>query len=84
MLQIGPTHRLIIALMMEVPSTSETSVSFHQTTRRNIPEDSNLQEKLKELHSVAPVTQETTFRHHARKLCILINSENWNELGGRI
>jgi hypothetical protein len=25
-------------------STSETPVSFHQTTRRNIPEDSHLQE----------------------------------------
>jgi hypothetical protein len=33
----------IIALMMEATSTSETSVSFHQTTRRNNPEDSNLQ-----------------------------------------
>jgi hypothetical protein len=28
-----------IALMMEAVSTSETSVSFYQTTRRNIPED---------------------------------------------
>jgi hypothetical protein len=27
-----------IALMMEVASTSETSVNFYQTTRRNIPE----------------------------------------------
>jgi hypothetical protein len=32
----------IIALMMEAASPSETSVSFHQTTRRNIPEDSHL------------------------------------------
>jgi hypothetical protein len=28
------------ALMMEVVSTSETSVNFYQTTPRNIPEDS--------------------------------------------
>jgi hypothetical protein len=28
-----------IALMMEAVSTSESSVSFYQTTRRNIPED---------------------------------------------
>jgi hypothetical protein len=28
---------------METVSTSETSVSFYQTTRRNIPEDSHLQ-----------------------------------------
>jgi hypothetical protein len=27
------------ALMMEAVSTSETSVSFYETTRRNIPED---------------------------------------------
>jgi hypothetical protein len=29
----------LIALMMEAVSTSETSVSIYQTTRRNIPED---------------------------------------------
>jgi hypothetical protein len=45
------------AVMMEAASTSETSVNFYQTTRRNIPEDSHLharrREKLKshiELH----------------------------------
>jgi hypothetical protein len=32
---------LAIALMMEAASTSETSVNFSQTTRRNIPEDSH-------------------------------------------
>jgi hypothetical protein len=31
-----------IALMMEAVNTSETSVNFYQTTRRNIPEDSHL------------------------------------------
>jgi hypothetical protein len=31
-----------IALMMEAVRTSETSVSFYQTARRNIPEDSHL------------------------------------------
>jgi hypothetical protein len=30
---------LLIALMMEAAGTSETSVNFYQTTRRNIPED---------------------------------------------
>jgi hypothetical protein len=30
---------LLIALMMEAASTSETSVNFYQTTRRNNPED---------------------------------------------
>jgi hypothetical protein len=33
---------LLIALMMEASSTSETSVNFYQTTRSNIPEDSHL------------------------------------------
>jgi hypothetical protein len=32
----------LIALMMEAASTSETSVNFYQTTRRNIPEDTHL------------------------------------------
>jgi hypothetical protein len=31
-------HPSIIALMMEAARTSETSVNFYQTTRRNIPE----------------------------------------------
>jgi hypothetical protein len=39
--------RNIIALMMEAASTSETSVNFYQTARRNIPEDSHLQEEQK-------------------------------------
>jgi hypothetical protein len=32
----------LIALMMEAASTSEMSVNFYQTTRRNNPEDSHL------------------------------------------
>jgi hypothetical protein len=31
----------MIALMMKEASTSETSVNFYQTTRRNNPEDSH-------------------------------------------
>jgi hypothetical protein len=34
---------MIIALMMEAVRTSEMSVSFNVTTRRYIPEDSELQ-----------------------------------------
>jgi hypothetical protein len=34
---------IIRAVMMEAASTSEMSVSFHQTTWCNIPEDSHLQ-----------------------------------------
>jgi hypothetical protein len=33
------TASIIIALMIEAVSTSETSVNFYQTTQRNIPED---------------------------------------------
>jgi hypothetical protein len=34
--------RIMIALTMEAVSTSETSVSFYQTIRRNVPEDVHL------------------------------------------
>jgi hypothetical protein len=34
----------LVALMMDAVSTSETSINFYQTTRRNIPEDRYLQE----------------------------------------
>jgi hypothetical protein len=33
---------ILIALMMEEVSTSETSVNFYETTRRNIPEGCRL------------------------------------------
>jgi hypothetical protein len=33
----------LMALTLEAPSTSETSVNSYRTTRRNIPEDSHLQ-----------------------------------------
>jgi hypothetical protein len=44
---LGPLYLLastgrIIALMMEVASTSETPAKFYQTTRRNNPEESHL------------------------------------------
>jgi hypothetical protein len=37
------TDRMIIALIMEAASTSETSVNFYQNTRRYNPDDSHLQ-----------------------------------------
>jgi hypothetical protein len=37
----------VIALMMEVASTSETSVNFYQTTRRYNPEDSHIRISIK-------------------------------------
>jgi hypothetical protein len=36
------TASIIIALMMEVVRTSETSVHFNETTRRYIPESTKL------------------------------------------
>jgi hypothetical protein len=38
LLLLSPSR--VIALMMEAEITSETSVNFYQTTRRNNPEDS--------------------------------------------
>jgi hypothetical protein len=40
--------RAMIALMMEATSTSEISVNFYQTTRRNNPEDSHLRTRRRE------------------------------------
>jgi hypothetical protein len=40
--------RALIALMMEAASTSETSVDFFHTTRRNDPEDSHLHTRRRE------------------------------------
>jgi hypothetical protein len=37
-----------IALMMEAASTSETSVNFYRTTRRNNPGDSHLHTRSRE------------------------------------
>jgi hypothetical protein len=39
---------VLIALIMEAASTSETSVNFYQTTRRNNPEDSHLHTRRRE------------------------------------
>jgi hypothetical protein len=39
---------IIIALMIEAASTSEMSVNFYQTTRRNNPQDSHLYTRRRE------------------------------------
>jgi hypothetical protein len=39
---VGPYNLVLIALMMEAVSTSETLVNFYQSTRRYNPEDSHL------------------------------------------
>jgi hypothetical protein len=39
---------VMIALMVEAENTSETSVNFYQTTRRNNPEDSHIHVRRRE------------------------------------
>jgi hypothetical protein len=39
---------IIIALVIAAASTSETSANFHQTARRNNPEDSHLLDRRRE------------------------------------
>jgi hypothetical protein len=41
-------HGILIALIMEAVSSSETSVNFCHTARRNIPEDSHLHTRRRE------------------------------------
>jgi hypothetical protein len=41
-------HQGMIALMIQATSTSETSVSFYQTTLRNNPEDIHLRVRRKQ------------------------------------
>jgi hypothetical protein len=52
----------LIALMMEAASTSETSVHFYHTTRRNIPEDIQLHTRRRENLKSHPITA----KNHAR------------------
>jgi hypothetical protein len=55
-----PLSKNDCSLMMEAVNTSETSVTFYKSTRRNVPEDSrlhtrrreNLKSHLKEITSV--------------------------------
>jgi hypothetical protein len=41
-IQQGKNDESVIVLMTETVSTSETSVTVYRTTRRNIPEDTDL------------------------------------------
>jgi hypothetical protein len=41
---IAPCSLVEVDLMMEAVITSETSVNFYETTRRNIPQDCHLHE----------------------------------------
>jgi hypothetical protein len=51
---LPPSSRRLIALMMEA-STSETSVNFYQTTRRNISEVRHLHTRRRENPKSHPV-----------------------------
>jgi hypothetical protein len=57
--------------MMEAISTSESSVSFYQTTRRNIPEDSHLHTRRHEnlkCHLYDYVVQYLYFDHLCQRM----------------
>jgi hypothetical protein len=53
--------------MMEAASTSETSVNFYQTTRRNIPEDSHFRvffsSQVLEVYPGRAVTAQTSLHY---------------------
>jgi hypothetical protein len=76
---------MIIVLMMEAGSTSETSVNFYQTTLRNIPEDSHpalFVNAYKHGHSRAPWSnwsQPGLSRTNFRNVVVFITSKRWRK-----
>jgi hypothetical protein len=46
---------------MEAASTSETSVNFYQTPRRNNPDDSHLQDSIVYDYGLYPCTEGTNY-----------------------
>jgi hypothetical protein len=62
---------LLIALMMETASSSETSVNWYQTTRRNNPEDSHL---LYNIHCLLHTVHILSFTHLNLNVCNDISS----------
>jgi hypothetical protein len=54
-------------LMMEAISTSETSADFYQTTRHNIPDDSNLYSSRRE-----------NLKSHQNQLFWIFSNKNFN------
>jgi hypothetical protein len=55
----------LIAMIMETPSTSETSVNFYQTTRRNNPENSHIHTRRREnfkSHNVQHCSESTILK----------------------
>jgi transposase-like protein len=61
---------------METISTSETSVNFYQTTRRNIPEDSHLNtRRRKNLKSHLPKNVSNRYAVKGFEVHLKINAE---------
>jgi hypothetical protein len=75
----------IITLMMEAASTSETSVNFYRTTRRNIPEDSNLHTRCREnlkSHQTLSLLRPLFFRRFSRlnvgqEILVIVFNVEW-------
>lgn len=63
---VGCWAALLVALMMEVLSTSETSASVYQTTRRDIREDSYLQDNIGS--SYWPVEKTNSSRNRRKRV----------------
>jgi hypothetical protein len=59
---------VFIALTIEAESTSETSVNFYQTTRRNIPKDSHLQELKRSILTLCVL-----YLRKTGKFCAILN-----------
>jgi hypothetical protein len=85
-LSSGLLRRVIwaIAVMMEAASTSETSVNYYQTTRRNSPKDSHLD--IGSFLLLVPFIRHSTIEFC---LCLYINYSNeflylWYSIHGRV
>jgi hypothetical protein len=67
------TASIVIALMMEVVRTTETSATFNVTTRRNIAQDSKIETLLCTIYSVELTTKKTLLYAVTYETCSLLN-----------
>jgi hypothetical protein len=69
---------VLIALMMDAASTSETSVNFYKTTRHNIPEDSHLHTHRRENLNSHQVNALHNLRPSFFKIHFIVTIYAWN------
>jgi hypothetical protein len=74
---VGRQTEILIALMMEAVSISETSVTLYQSTRRNIPDDSHLNAHALSEIKHRPDTTRVTLRQNVGQwqygICVFIH-----------